>query len=764
MASTLPEQKAFFQLLRGSDWISKDPILQYKLREVALRWVEARRLLLNPDLSDITSSLMTDESGLKRSRIQSTDSIVEPKGYTPPEQLVQVESVEDQASVSAQPESLEWECKKCTFMNPAEAKTSCSICGWFKSRSAESTGGMKSSGGKTEFPVERFIKARSSESFSDHVSKKEDIHGEVLSRSVAGTREQRLTGISSSRSPPAECTVYASVYNLLVCGQAQEESAWINSVEKDVFAAHNLDEELLFTKRWLSAKRLLSTNVNLSIIKDESSYLIGTGSTAVPSPEDEDELEEAIKLNELKAHREYADTCNKILGVSFPQVGYIRASRSSGTLTWKDWRLSGVHTDEFLSRLVTIHMELVAETHRHYEPYRKFICTEDPERLLQDEMMTRKLFGLFLNEPRCDLNLHCLSHVEGDNLMDRFLIPSCMERADLIYQSLISVWTSDSRTAFVAARPPGHHCPSFEDRLIGLTTSSSCSLNASPGSSHTTRLERDICAANGLESAPREHGMGFCALNGLAVALKRFLQIHNPAFELAHNRSIRVAILDLDIHAGNGTELVFRNSRSVLHVSFHRYGWLKANTPDGDFAERVMPGTHSYKDVGGIFGKKLTNKRPKGQGYSVNITLRKGDGNAEVLSAFEAVALPILQEFRPDIVLVACGFDGLKLSPVFKQRWGEESCPGMDAEYTPSLYGYIVNRVRSEVQSKVIAATEGGYDPISVGLAARSVVKGLKGTEIPKPPIRTFNSDWIPQLNNIFQLQQMFWGSLNYNH
>jgi acetoin utilization deacetylase AcuC-like enzyme len=244
------------------------------------------------------------------------------------------------------------------------------------------------------------------------------------------------------------------------------------------------------------------------------------------------------------------------------------------------------------------------------------------------------------------------------------------------------------------------------------------------------------------------------------VALKRFLQIHNPAFELAHSRSIRVAILDLDIHAGNGTELVFRDSKSVLHISFHRYGWLKANTPEGDnVSEKVMPGTHHYRDVGGVFGKIV--KKPRGEGYSVNITLRKADGNAEVLSAFEGVALPILKEFSPDIVLVACGFDGLKLSPVFKQRWGEESCPGMDAEYTPSLYGYIVNRVRSEVQSRVVAATEGGYDPISVGLAARSLVKALKGKDIPKPPMRTFNSDWIPHLNNIFQHQQMFWSALS---
>jgi len=176
--------------------------------------------------------------------------------------------------------------------------------------------------------------------------------------------------------------------------------------------------------------------------------------------------------------------------------------------------------------------------------------------------------------------------------------------------------------------------------------------------------------------------------------------------------------------------------------------------------ERVMPGTHPYKDVGGILGKDC--KHPRGEGYAVNVTLRKGDGNAEVCSAFEAVILPIMQEYSPDIVVVACGFDGLKLSPAFKQRWGEESCPGMDAEYTPSLYGYLIARIRNEVQDKVIAVTEGGYDPIGVGLAARCVVKGLKGNcEIQKPPIRCFNSDWLQQLNNIWQFQQRYWNRLS---
>ena len=170
-----------------------------------------------------------------------------------------------------------------------------------------------------------------------------------------------------------------------------------------------------------------------------------------------------------------------------------------------------------------------------------------------------------------------------------------------------------------------------------------------------------------------------------------------------------------------------------------------------------MPGTHHYKDVGGIAGPVID--RPSGEGYAVNITLRKGDGNSEVLSAFEGIGLPVLQEFAPDLVLVACGFDGLKLSETFKRRWGSES-PGMDTEYTPSLFGYIISRIRRDVQSKVVVATEGGYDPLSTGLAARSVVRGLRGEEVAKPPARLFTAEWLNTLNNMFRFQKKYWISL----
>jgi acetoin utilization deacetylase AcuC-like enzyme len=719
-------------------WLREDPLYRFKLREIALRFAEVCRFFgVKEEFTkeEDDGSVSESDDTPKRNRISSDDSIVAPKQ---PRQVVVPARKEEEAPVVS---SNEWECKKCTFLN-SNSVTSCGICGWFKPRSDEMPASKPV--GKRDYPVELFIRSRQTDDDSalqiPTSAKKDDIYAEILSRGLGGAREQQLTGKSTSSSDLAECTIYASPFNLLASGQAQEESTWINALEKDVFAQHSLDEELLFTKRYLAAKKMcapVATDPILPVIEDRPFTL------------------QEIEVLEKQALSEYSSACNAILGTSLPQITF---EKNLYRLSWEDWKLSGVHSEEFLSRLQVIHSELIKETTNHYDSIRDLLVSlPNIEALFKDETIGTRIAELLLSEPRCDLNMHCLSHVEGDNLMDRFLIPAAMERADLIFTALRKVWNNSRQTGFIAARPPGHHCPSFEDRLIGLTTGSSNSSPEEPSdesknlSSGLTKLEKQICQANGLCEPPREHGMGFCALNALAVAVKRFLQIHNPEFERLHKRSIRIAILDLDIHAGNGTELVFRDNRSVLHISFHRYGFLQGS-------ERVMPGTHYYKDVGGIFGK--CQKRPKGEGYAVNITLRKADGNAEVLSVFEGVALPIMEEFDPDVVVVACGFDGLKLSPVFKKRWGEGSCPGMDTEYTPSLYGYMINRVRDEIQPRVVAATEGGYDPLSVGLAARSVVRALKGVAIPKPPLRVFNSDWLPQLNNIFQLQQTFWSSL----
>ena len=771
------DPKLIFKTLKSVEWIYSDPILRYKLRELAFRWVEASELVsVNTDSESVYFALDDSRDSTKdtkRIRADSSESIVDIKPEHLPDSSSQsspsTPEVDSNPTVSPETNAApvgEWECRKCTFMNSEDSQTSCAVCGWFKSRSVEATGTVAANlkPVKKDLQVLAYIQKRNEKvstslEIPNELQKPEDLYSAILSRGIAGNREQGLTGplVIPQSSRPNTCTIFTSPFNLVSCGQAQEESTWIDSLEKDLFAQHSLDEELIFRKRYLAsieaackAEATLNPTITPSTDCSPKSLL--------------DEEEEEMKALQL-AKTVYAEICNGILTGNFPSIPAVEKRAS---LSWSDWIRSGVHTAEYLKRLLVIHSELVKESRRHFAPFKNIFAAGIEAFVKVPEAIGREVVDALFNEPKCDLSLHLLSHVEGDNVMDRFLIPAAIERGDLVYSGLVRVWESDNATAFIAARPPGHHCPSFEDRLVGLSVHGVDSstrnrpLPKDHASRSLTRLERQICDSNGLVCPPKECGMGFCSLNALSVAVKTFQKNYNPSFETSHGRSIRIAIVDLDIHAGNGTELVFRDSRSVLHISVHRYGWLKSEAASGGHGsviERVMPGTHPYKDVGGILGKDC--RHPRGEGYAVNVNLRKADGNAEVMSSFEAVVLPILQQFAPDMVVVACGFDGLKLSPAFKQRWGEESCPGMDAEYTPSLYGYLIGRIRSEVQSKIIAVTEGGYDPIGVGLAARSVVKGLKGdVQILKPPMRVFNNDWMVQLNNIWQLQQKYWSIL----
>ena len=773
------DPKFIFKTLKSVEWIYADPILRYKLRELAFRWVEARNLVLGPEADFELFALSNsggDRKSTKKVRSDSADSIVDIKSDSSnqPSPLQSSPSTPEADSGTSTPEpaatiSGEWECRKCTFMNSAEATTSCAICGWFKSRSVEATGTVQTSSkpGKKDLQVLAYIQNRNAQNSNESEvappdNKQDDLYAGILSRSMAGHREQSLTGQPSipQSKQKITCTLFTSAYNLVSCGQAQEESTWVDSLEKDLFAQHSLDEELIFRRRYLASKDAAAkAEATLN-----ASFTPTTSGSPDAAAEINEEEEEAQAL--LLAKTVYAEICNGILTSNFPTIPRVQKTAS---LDWSDWIRSGVHTAEYLDRLLVIHRELVRESRVHFAPFKNIFSAGIEAFSKIPENIGRELVDALFNEPKCDLNLHLLSHVEGDNVMDRFLIPAALERGDLVYSSLVQVWESDNTTAFVAARPPGHHCPSFEDRLVGLSVNgvdSSTRNRPLPDDIQNrpmTKLEKQICKSNGLVCPPKECGMGFCSLNALSVAVRTFQRNFNPSFESKHGRSIRIAIVDLDIHAGNGTELVFRDNRSVLHISVHRYGWLKSSDSSGgttgSVIERVMPGTHPYKDVGGMFGKDSRN--PRGEGYAVNINLRKGDGNAEVMSSFEAVVIPVMQQFAPDIVVVPCGFDGLKLSPAFKQRWGEESCPGMDAEYTPSLYGYLIGRIRSEVQTKIVAVTEGGYDPIGVGLAARFVVKGLRGNvEISKPPMRVFNNEWLVQLNNIWQHQQKYWSVL----
>jgi len=186
--------------------------------------------------------------------------------------------------------------------------------------------------------------------------------------------------------------------------------------------------------------------------------------------------------------------------------------------------------------------------------------------------------------------------------------------------------------------------------------------------------------------AEHAHAMGFCLFNNVAVAA-------------AHARHAlgarRVAIVDYDVHHGNGTQHMFERDPSVLYVSTHQYPYY--------------PGTGAVEEIG----------TGPGEGFTVNLPMESGGTDADFEHVFDRVALPVLRQFSPDLILVSAGFDAHQRDPLATMRATE---PGF-AAMTMAL-----RRVADEVcKGRLALVTEGGYDLKALEGSLDAVVQTLSG-------------------------------------
>lgn len=160
--------------------------------------------------------------------------------------------------------------------------------------------------------------------------------------------------------------------------------------------------------------------------------------------------------------------------------------------------------------------------------------------------------------------------------------------------------------------------------------------------------------------------MGFCFFNNVAIAARHLLQRYP-------DRCGKIAIIDWDVHHGNGTQLCFESDSNVLYLSLHRHD-------NGNF----FPGTGAVTEVGVGVGK----------GFTVNIPF-SGDlmGDAEYLAAWRCVVAPVLDEFMPDFILVSAGFDGAK---------GHPSTLG-GYELSPQLFGYLTAQLMQYANGRLVS-------------------------------------------------------------
>lgn len=205
-----------------------------------------------------------------------------------------------------------------------------------------------------------------------------------------------------------------------------------------------------------------------------------------------------------------------------------------------------------------------------------------------------------------------------------------------------AVIAGQATNAFCASRPPGHH-------------------------------------------AEREHAMGFCLFNHIAVAA-RYLQ---------RNHGLnRVLIIDWDVHHGNGTQNLFENDPRVFYFSIHQWPHY--------------PGTGSADQTG----------RGEGKGATLNVPMAAGAGDVEYIAAFTDKLVPAAHRFQPDFVLVSAGFDAHRDDPLASIVVTEDGF----AEMTR-----IVRQLARELcHDRLVSLLEGGYD---LDALARSVDRHLEEME-----------------------------------
>jgi len=196
--------------------------------------------------------------------------------------------------------------------------------------------------------------------------------------------------------------------------------------------------------------------------------------------------------------------------------------------------------------------------------------------------------------------------------------------------------------AFVGARPPGHH-------------------------------------------AERAEAMGFCLFNNAAVA---------AAHLRAERKVERVAILDWDVHHGNGTQHVFEEDPAVFYASLHQWP--------------LYPGT-------GLAEERGTGA---GEGATLNCPLPPGSGDREWLGALERTILPALESFRPGFILVSAGFDAHARDPLAQTRLTTEAF----GEMTRS----VLDLARRTCGGRLVSLLEGGYDLDALAASVEAHVGALR--------------------------------------
>ena len=257
-------------------------------------------------------------------------------------------------------------------------------------------------------------------------------------------------------------------------------------------------------------------------------------------------------------------------------------------------------------------------------------------------------------------------HIDADTVVSNGSWDAALRGVGGVLEAVRKVSDGELDNAFCLVRPPGHH-------------------------------------------ATPDQAMGFCLFNNVAIAAQWLID---------NNRASRVAILDYDVHHGNGTQDAFSGRPDVLYVSTHQYP--------------LYPGTGHWRETG--------------EGTTINISLPPGSGDEVIASALPQLIEPAVMRYEPDFILVSLGFDAFWDDPLANLRYS-----------IGGAYSTLVNSAYELARGRLVVALEGGYNLDALAHGTDMVCRVLLDADaepdpLGPPPEELRASDVQPLLSAIAEL------------